>query len=43
MNIKPDLLIVDEIESIIEQLTSIKRDTTPYILYKFIELLQTSK
>jgi hypothetical protein len=38
--VKPDLLIIDEIESIIEQLISIKRDSTPIILYKFIEILQ---
>lgn len=37
--VKPQLLIIDEIESTIEQLLAIKRDTSPYIIYKFIELL----
>jgi hypothetical protein len=36
-------LIIDEIESTIEQLLAIKRDTSPYILYKFIELLQSAE
>jgi hypothetical protein len=40
--VKPSLLIIDEIESTIEQLLSIKRDTSPYILYKFIELLKSA-
>ncbi len=40
--VKPSLLIVDEIESVLEQLLSIKRDTSPYIIYKFIELLQSA-
>ena len=35
-------MLIDEIESIIEQLMSFKRDTSPYILYKFIELLQSA-
>jgi hypothetical protein len=41
--VKPSLLIIDEVESILEQLLSIKRDTSPYILYKFIELLQSAE
>jgi len=39
----PELLIIDETESILEQLLQIKRDTSPYILHTFINLLRGAK
>jgi len=43
ISVRPKLLIIDEIESVIEQLIAIQRDTTPYILHKFIEILKSAE